>query len=149
MADSTAPSATDARAKALETLRTLFELGREVTSVLDLDQLLHKIPELIARLIKYQAFAVYLLDSKRNELAVAYSVGYAPEVAHTLRLKVGEGLVDGDECVGPSAQRVFATPQQPLGPGRSTGVGSGFDEELMAVVDEAAAMQPATLDGAG
>ena len=93
MADSTAPSATDARAKALETLRTLFELGREVTSVLDLDQLLHKIPELIARLIKYQAFAVYLLDSKRNELAVAYSVGYAPEVARTLRLKVGEGLV--------------------------------------------------------
>ena len=63
--------------------------------------------------------------------------------------QVGEGLVDGDECVGPSAQRVFATPQQPLGPGRSTGVGSGFDEELMAVVDEAAAMQPATLDGAG
>src|SRR5436190_9042420 len=93
MVDSTAPSSTDARAKALETLQTLFELGREVTSVLDLDRLLHRIPELIARLIKYQAFAVYLLDSKRNELAVAYSVGYAPELARTLRLKVGEGLV--------------------------------------------------------
>ena len=37
---------------------TLFELGREVTSVLDLDELLQKIPQLIARITKFQAFAV-------------------------------------------------------------------------------------------
>ena len=45
---------------------TLFELGREVTSVLDLDELLQKIPQLIARLTKFQAFAVYLLDPQRR-----------------------------------------------------------------------------------
>ena len=32
------------------------------TSVLDLDELLQKIPQLIARLTEFQAFAVYLLD---------------------------------------------------------------------------------------
>jgi sigma-B regulation protein RsbU (phosphoserine phosphatase) len=74
-------------------LTALFALGREVASVLDLDELLRKIPELIARLTKFQAFAVYLLEPKKNELTVAYSVGYPDNVAKTLRVKVGRGLV--------------------------------------------------------
>jgi sigma-B regulation protein RsbU (phosphoserine phosphatase) len=76
-----------------EQLTTLFALGREVASVLDLDELLHKIPQLIARLTKFQAFAVYLLDPKHSDLTIAYSVGYPEEVARGLRLKVGHGLV--------------------------------------------------------
>src|SRR5437870_9602426 len=75
-----------------EQLTTLFALGREITSVLDLDELLHKIPQLIARLTKFQAFAVYLLDPLHDELTVAYSVGYPPD-AMRVRLKVGQGLV--------------------------------------------------------
>jgi sigma-B regulation protein RsbU (phosphoserine phosphatase) len=74
-------------------LTTLFALGREVASVLDLDELLRKIPELIARLTKFQAFAVYLLEPKKGELTIAYSVGYPDDVSRTLRLKVGRGLV--------------------------------------------------------
>jgi len=70
----------------------LFELGREVTAVLDLDELLHKIPQLIARLTKFHAFAAYLLDEKGEELSLAYSVGY-PDDARLLKLKVGQGLV--------------------------------------------------------
>src|SRR5215813_11241403 len=83
----------DVRANALEALTALFALGREVTSVLDLEELLQKIPELIARITKFQAFALYLLDPKRGELSVAYSIGYPEETARTLRLKVGEGFV--------------------------------------------------------
>jgi phosphoserine phosphatase RsbU/P len=74
-------------------LTTLFALGREIASVLDLDELLQKIPQLIARLTDFQAFAVYLLDEKKNELAIAYSVGYPDDIARSLRLKVGHGLV--------------------------------------------------------
>ena len=92
MTDSTAP-AVPQPTYTTEALTTLFALGREVTSVLDLDELLRKIPQLIARLTKFQAFAVYLLDSRQEELRVAYSVGYPEEVARTLRLKVGHGLV--------------------------------------------------------
>ncbi|OFW12801.1 MAG: hypothetical protein A3F69_03895 [Acidobacteria bacterium RIFCSPLOWO2_12_FULL_66_10] len=76
-----------------ELVLTLFELGREITSVLDLDELLQKIPLLIARITKFQAFAVYLLDPRLEELSIAYSVGYPAETARTLRLKVGHGLV--------------------------------------------------------
>jgi sigma-B regulation protein RsbU (phosphoserine phosphatase) len=76
-----------------EALTTLFALGREVTSVLDLNDLLQKIPELISRLTKFQAFAVYLLDPKGDELTIAYSVGYPEDVARSLRVKIGHGLV--------------------------------------------------------
>jgi sigma-B regulation protein RsbU (phosphoserine phosphatase) len=78
---------------AAELLVTLFELGREVTSVLDLDELLQKIPQLIARLTNFQAFAVYLLDQRRGDLRIAYSLGYPDEVSRALRLAVGQGLV--------------------------------------------------------
>jgi sigma-B regulation protein RsbU (phosphoserine phosphatase) len=71
----------------------LFDLGREVTSVLDLEELLQKIPQLISRLTHFHAFAAYLLDEKAGELKVAYSVGYPENVAHGLRLKIGQGLV--------------------------------------------------------
>jgi sigma-B regulation protein RsbU (phosphoserine phosphatase) len=83
-----------------EALLTLFALGREVTSVLDLDELLRKIPVLIARVIDFQAFACYLLDAKRGELTIAYSVGYPEDVARTLRVKVGQGLVGAAAAEG-------------------------------------------------
>src|SRR5947209_1270154 len=78
-------------AKTSDQLTTLFALGREVVSVLDLDELLRKIPTLIARLTDFQAFAVYLLDEKKKDLSVAYSVGYPEEMAH--RVELGHGLV--------------------------------------------------------
>ena len=75
-----------------ETLTTLIDLGRQVAAVLDFEDLVAQIPKLIARLIQFDAFAVYLLDERRNDLRVAYSVGY-PEGAEPTRLKQGEGLV--------------------------------------------------------
>jgi phosphoserine phosphatase RsbU/P len=76
-----------------DVLKILFDLGREVASVLDLDELLRKVPQLIERLVDFQAFAVYLLDERRGELSIAYSVGYPDTTAHSLRLKIGEALV--------------------------------------------------------
>lgn len=91
MPDSTPPNPSPADLRQI--VITLFELGREVTSVLDLDELLQKIPQLISRLTRFQAFAAYLLDEKAGELAVAYAVGYPEDVVRNLRLKVGQGLV--------------------------------------------------------
>jgi len=91
--ESTTASTARASASTAEALLTLFALGREVTSVLNLDDLLQRIPELIGRLIKFQAFAVYLLDPARQELRIAYSVGYPEETSRSLRVRVGQGLV--------------------------------------------------------
>jgi sigma-B regulation protein RsbU (phosphoserine phosphatase) len=76
-----------------ELLSTLFELGREVTSVLDLEDLLAKIPQLIARLTRFNAFSVYLLDEARQELRIAYATGYPDDAVLKQRLRVGQGVV--------------------------------------------------------
>ena len=73
-------------------LTTLFALGREVASVLDLDELYRKLPGLIARITDFQAMAVYLIDPKQGDLRIAYAEGYPYGWAER-RLAMGQGLV--------------------------------------------------------
>ena len=73
-------------------LTTLFALGREVASVLDLDELYRKLPALIARVTDFHAMAVYLVDERHGDLRIAYAEGY-PYGSTSTRLKMGEGLV--------------------------------------------------------
>ena len=82
-----------ARAGEHETLTALFDLGRQVTSVLDVGELLRKLPDLIRRLIPFDAFAVYFLDSKRRTLRIAHAEGYSEEAVRTVRRRVGDGFV--------------------------------------------------------
>lgn len=82
-----------ARQADTQLLATLFELGREVTSVLDFNDLLQKIPQLIARLTPFTVFSVYLLDERRGDLHIAYAVGYPEDVVKNFRLQVGQGVV--------------------------------------------------------
>ena len=91
--DAAAPDSAASRPSDRQLLTTLFDLGRQVTSVLDLDELLQRIPQLIRRLTEYQAFAVYLIDERRGDLSIAYSIGYPEEAVRTLRLKTGQGIV--------------------------------------------------------
>ena len=76
-----------------ELLAILTELASEVSSVLDLDELLEKIPSLISRLTSFTVFSVYLLDETREELSIAYAVGYPDDVVKNFKLRVGEGTV--------------------------------------------------------
>jgi sigma-B regulation protein RsbU (phosphoserine phosphatase) len=73
-------------------LTTLFALGREVASVLNLDALLAKLPELIARITDFHAFAIYLLDETKGDLHIACAQGY-PDDRKAMRLELGQGLV--------------------------------------------------------
>ena len=85
------PRALAAGSSDLDVLLTLFDLGRQVASVIELDELLPKIPALIGRLIPFDAFALYLLDARKGEVSIGYAVGYP--VAPGYRLGVDEGLV--------------------------------------------------------
>jgi phosphoserine phosphatase RsbU/P len=93
MTDSVTSRAASSQVSDTELLATLFELGREVTSFLEVDELFEKIPQLIARLTSFTVFSVYLLDERRGDLKLAYAVGYPPELVNNFTLKVGEGLV--------------------------------------------------------
>ena len=76
-----------------ERLAALFALSREVTGVLDLDELLSRIPRLIARLTDFSVFSVYLLDDVTQTLRIAYAEGYPEEAAKQVRLTLGQGTV--------------------------------------------------------
>jgi sigma-B regulation protein RsbU (phosphoserine phosphatase) len=81
------------RASEQDQLATLFDLGSQVTSVLALDELLPQVPALLARLIEFDAFALYLLDKRHGQLAIAYAVGYPEHEVRDRRIDVGQGLV--------------------------------------------------------
>jgi sigma-B regulation protein RsbU (phosphoserine phosphatase) len=93
MSDSVPTSVVSSPVSDTELLATLFQLGREVTSVLEVDELFEKIPQLIARLTSFSMFAVYLLDERRGDLRIAYAVGYPAEIVQNFSLKVGQGLI--------------------------------------------------------
>jgi sigma-B regulation protein RsbU (phosphoserine phosphatase) len=93
-----------------EILLTLFDLGRQVASVVAVDQLLHQIPILVGRLIPFDAFAVYLFNDKRDQLHVAYAVGYPEDTRVTIRASEGilgrvvatqDAAVVGDVTIDP------------------------------------------------
>jgi len=74
-------------------LATLVEINHEITSILDLDQVLKKIAELTERIVPYEIFAIFLVDDVAGDLYYRFAIGHAKEVVRTLRVPFGEGIV--------------------------------------------------------
>jgi phosphoserine phosphatase RsbU/P len=72
-------------------LATLYEIGKETASILDLDALLHRVAEIVKRIIDYEMFAILLVDEEREEIVVRKSVNFGVAKARQ-RLSIGEGL---------------------------------------------------------
>jgi sigma-B regulation protein RsbU (phosphoserine phosphatase) len=73
-------------------LATLYEIGKETASILDLDELLGRVAEVVKRVIDYEMFAIWLLDDDRKELFLKKSVRYR-NFPDKRPIRVGEGLV--------------------------------------------------------
>jgi sigma-B regulation protein RsbU (phosphoserine phosphatase) len=72
-------------------LETLAHIGREVASILDLDELLTAIAQHVRRVINYRTFGILLLDAQTNRLEMKLAVKYG-EQAVPPPVKLGEGL---------------------------------------------------------
>src|SRR6201987_3744192 len=70
----------------------LLEVADVVNTTLDLETTLRRVAELVRKVIDYEIFAILLLNEQRQELYVRFHVGYPPEIADRLRVKVGEGV---------------------------------------------------------
>jgi len=70
----------------------LLEVADVVNTTLDLETTLRRVAELVRRVIDYEIFAILLLNEQRQELYVRFQVGYPPEVADRMRVKVGQGV---------------------------------------------------------
>ena len=72
-------------------LATLYDIGKETASILDLDQLLHRMADVVKRVIDYEMFGIYLMDEERRELVLRKSVSYG-SIQEKTAIKLGEGL---------------------------------------------------------
>ena len=74
-------------------LLLLNEIARELTSILNLDELLGRIAELVRRLIDYQMFSILLLDAAGEKLQHRFSLRFNENIHLKHEIPLGRGLV--------------------------------------------------------
>ncbi len=72
-------------------LATLYEIGKETASILELDALLTRIAEVVKRVIDYEMFGILLLDESGRDLVMYKQVRFG-EFKEKTRIAVGRGL---------------------------------------------------------
>src|SRR5271167_300506 len=75
-----------------EVLSTFAQIGEEVNSSLDLDEVLARTAALIKRHIDYEIFGVLMLEGDGAYLKHRFSIGYPRELAENLRIPMGQGI---------------------------------------------------------
>ena len=75
------------------TLILLNEIARELTSILNLDELLKRIAELLSRLIDYQMFSILLLDAAGEKLQHRFSLRFQENIQLKHDVPLGKGVV--------------------------------------------------------
>jgi len=74
-------------------LLLLNEIARELTSILNLDELFGRIAELVRRLIDYQMFSILLLDASGEMLQHRFSLRFNENILLKHEIPLGRGLV--------------------------------------------------------
>ncbi len=95
-----------------EVLATLAEIGEEINSSLDLQEVLEKTSELVKRLIDYEIFSVMLVDEESGRLYHRFTIGYKQEEFENWRIPIGQGIT-GTAALTGQAVRVSDVSQDP------------------------------------
>jgi phosphoserine phosphatase RsbU/P len=74
-------------------LTLLTEISRELTSILNVDELLKRIADLVTRIIDYQMFSILLLDKTGTVLQHRFSLRFKENVQLKHEIPLGVGLV--------------------------------------------------------
>jgi diguanylate cyclase (GGDEF)-like protein len=77
----------------IKELDILHDVGKMISSTLNLSELLKLILELVMKVLKAERGSIMLLDEEKQELRVAVANGLAPDVIETARAKVGDKSV--------------------------------------------------------
>jgi phosphoserine phosphatase RsbU/P len=76
-----------------KTLLLLNEIARELTSILNLDELLKRVGELLSRLIDFQMFSILLLDPAGETLQHRFSLRFQENIHLKNDIPSGKGVV--------------------------------------------------------
>ena len=82
-----------------EVLATLVEIGEEINSSLDLDEVLRKTAALVKRLVDYEIFSVLLVDESTRQLYHRFTIGYG-EAAKDWHIPIGQGITGTAAATG-------------------------------------------------
>jgi sigma-B regulation protein RsbU (phosphoserine phosphatase) len=82
------------------TLAVLEEIGQEINSSLNLDEVLAKAAELIKKIVDYEIFAVLLPEEGSQSLYFRFAIGHRPEVVEHWRVPWGEGITGTAAATG-------------------------------------------------
>jgi len=75
------------------TLLLLNEISRELTSILNVDELLRRIAELLNRIIDYQMFSILLVDEEGDRLSHRFSLRFQESIHLKHDIPLGKGIV--------------------------------------------------------
>lgn len=105
-------SATAKNEVSAEVLTTLAEIGEEVNSSLDLDEVLARSAALIKKHVDYEIFGVLMVEGNGAYLRHRFSIGYPRELAENLHIPIGQGITGTAAGTGHSV-RVSDTSKDP------------------------------------
>ncbi len=76
-----------------KTLLLLNDIARELTSILNLDELLKRVADLVSRLIHYQMFSILLLDAAGEKLQHRFAVRFEETIQLKHDIPIESGVV--------------------------------------------------------
>jgi phosphoserine phosphatase RsbU/P len=76
-----------------ETLLVLNEVSREISSILDVEELLRRAAELVKRVIDYQILSIMLYDDEQKVFRHRLDIKHGQKVQGKMRVAAAEGLV--------------------------------------------------------
>src|SRR5215470_8844274 len=75
-----------------KTLGLLYDVSRELTSILDREELLGRIAELVKKLVPYDVFTVMLWNEKSQMLEGVFAMHYENSIPSRFRVPLGRGV---------------------------------------------------------
>ena len=76
-----------------QTLTVLHEISREISSILDPDDLLERIGALLKRVIDFQMFTILLWNDRTDRFEHRFSTRYGERVTRQRNVALGQGLI--------------------------------------------------------
>jgi sigma-B regulation protein RsbU (phosphoserine phosphatase) len=74
------------------TLALLYEVSREITSILDREELLRRVAQRVKKLVNYHVFSVMLWNEKTQLLESAFAMRYGDKIPTRYRAQLHQGL---------------------------------------------------------
>lgn len=74
------------------TLALLYEVSREITSILDREELLRQVALRVKKLVNYHVFSVMLWNEKTQHLESAFAMRYGDTIPARMRVPLHQGL---------------------------------------------------------